>query len=157
MEKNKVCCFIGNRKTQETEELRERLFENVENLIVEKEVDTFLLGSKSNFNSLCYEVVSKLKEIYPHIKRIFVRAEYPYISEDYRKFLLESYDDTYYPKSVLGAGRAVYVKRNYEMIDNSDYCVFYYNEKCTPTTRKSGTKIALDYAKDKKKQIFLLS
>ncbi len=157
MNKNYTCCFIGHRKTEETKELKGELFEIIENLIVEKKVDTFLFGSKSGFDSLCYDVLDDLKKKYTYIKRVFVRAEYPNISEKYRQYLLQSYEDTYYPKSVLGANRAVYIKRNYEMIDNSCYCVFYYNENFAPKTRKSGTKIALDYAIKKKRKIILLS
>ena len=157
MKEKKTCCFIGNRDAEETEELRAKLFEIVENLIVEKKVDTFLFGSKSEFNNICYDIVDDLKQNYPDIKRIYVRAGYPYINEDYRNGLLEYYEDTYYPESLLGSNSAVYVKRNYEMIEKSDYSVFYCNEKCAPTTRKSGTKIALDYAEKRKKEIILLS
>ena len=39
------------------------------------------------------------------------------------------------------------------MIDNSHYCIVYYDESNTPTARKSGTKIALDYATKKCKNI----
>ncbi len=39
------------------------------------------------------------------------------------------------------------------MIDNSCYCIVYYDEAVTPATRKSGTKIALDYATKKCKKI----
>ncbi len=145
MKKN-TCCFFGHRNINETEELKLKLFNTVEKLIIEKEVDTFLFGSKSRFNSLCRETVTKIKEKYPHIKRIYVRAEYPYISEDYKNYLLESYDDTYFSEKILNSGRASYVERNYEMIDNSHYCIVYYDEQSAPTTRKSGTKIALDYA-----------
>ncbi len=82
-----------------------------------------------------------------------MRAEYPYISEQYKSYLLESYDDTYYPEKIRNSGRASYVERNYEMIDNSYYCIVYYDELCIPTTRRSGTKIALDYAMKKGKTI----
>ncbi len=156
MNLNFTCSFFGHRETEITEELKLKVLEIVENLITDKKVDTFLFGSKSRFDDLCYDVVDELKEKYPHIKRIFVRAEYPNISENYRKYLLEFYEDTYYPESVLGANRAVYIKRNYSMIDNSHYCIFYYNEEFAPTKRKSGTKIALDYARKKKKEIILL-
>ena len=156
MDKSNTCCFIGHRKIEESEELRQRLFEVVENLIIEKKVDAFLFGSKSQFNNFCYEAVSELKEKYPHVKRIFVRAEYPYINDQYKNYLLEFYEDSYYPEKILGANRAVYVKRNYEMIDKSDFCVIYYHGKFAPTKRKSGTKIALDYAKRKKKEICML-
>lgn len=148
-----ICCFLGHRKINETEKLKLKLNEIIEKLIVEKQVDTFLFGSKSRFNSLCLELVTKIKERYPHIKRVYVRAEYPYINENYKNYLLESYEETYYPKNILHSGKASYIERNFEMIDNSYYCVFYYNEECVPTDRKSGVKIALDYAIKKRKNI----
>lgn len=154
--KEHTCCFFGHRTIDETEELKLKLNEIIEKLIVEKQVDTFLFGSKSRFNSLCFELVTKLKEKYPHIKRVYVRAEYPHISEQYKNYLLENYEDTYYPKKIINSGRAVYVERNYEMINNSQFCIFFYDEKYSPTTRKSGTKIALEYAKKKKKEIIML-
>ena len=40
------------------------------------------------------------------------------------------------------------------MIDRSSFCVFYYDETYIPKGRKSGTKIALDYAIKHKKVIF---
>ena len=82
-----TCCFIGHRTINETEELKERLNEIIEKLIVENSVDTFLFGSKSQFNSLCLSIVTQIKQKYPHIKRVYVRAEYPYISEQYKKYL----------------------------------------------------------------------
>ena len=88
--KDKTCCFFGHRTINETEELKERLTEIIEKLIVDEKVDTFLFGSKSRFNSLCLELVTEIKGKYPHIKRVYVRAEYPYISEHYKNYLLES-------------------------------------------------------------------
>ena len=142
----KTCCFFGHRKINETEELKSKLFEIIEKLIVDEKVDTFLFGSKSRFNSLCLNLVTGIKEKYPHIKRVYVRAEYPYISEQYKNYLLEAYDDTYYPEKIINSGKASYVERNYEMIDKSKFCIVYYNQQSAPTTRKSGTKIAIDYA-----------
>ena len=147
----KTACFFGHRTINETEELKSALMDIVEKLIVEKRVDTFLFGSKSRFNSLCQEIVTKLKEKYPHIKRVYVRAEHPYISEEYKNYLLESYDETYYPKRIMGSGRASYIERNYEMIENSWFCVVYYEG--SSVIRRSGTKIALDYATKKGKEI----
>ena len=60
---------------------------------------------------------------------------------------------------MIDAGKAAYVERNYEMIDNSRYCICYYDENYTPPRRKnsrqdllvyqpkSGTGIAFDYAR----------
>ena len=47
---------------------------------------------------------------------------------------------------VIGSGKAAYIERNCEMVNNSHFCIVYYDEQTAPTTRKSGTKIALDYA-----------
>ena len=151
--KEHTCCFIGHRTINETEELKLMLCDIIEKLIVENSVYTFLFGSKSRFNSLCHELVTEIKEKYPHIKRVYVRAEYPDINEHYKNYLLESYEDTYYPEKIMNSGRAVYVERNYEMIDKSHFCIVYYDEQNAPTTRKSGTKIALDYAVKQGKQI----
>ncbi len=150
-----TCCFFGHRTINETDELKSKLNEIIEKLILDENVDTFLFGSKSRFNSLCQETVTKIKEKYPHIKRIYVRAEYPYINDDYKNYLLESYEDTYYPEKIIGSGRAVYIERNYEMINNSKFCIVYYDELNT-ANRKSGTKIALDYAVKNGKQIIKL-
>ena len=167
MEKN-TCCFFGHRKIDETKQLKKELYTITENLIVNNKVDTFLFGSNSRFNDLCYETVTKLKETHPHIKRIYVRAEYPYIDEAYERFILKGYEKTYFPEKIINAGRAVYVERNYEMIDKSEFCVVYYKESYLPPKRKisnkditdyqpkSGTKIAYEYAKAKNRQIFEL-
>ena len=135
------------------EELKLKLVEIIEKLIVDENIDTFLFGSKSRFNSLCHELVTEIKEKYPHIKRIYVRAEYLNIDESYKNYLLESYEDTYFSEKIIGAGKASYVERNCEMINKSRFCIFYYDEQNAPTTRKSGTKIALDYAIKQKKEI----
>ena len=106
--------------------------------------------------------MTNLKIKHPHIKRVYVRAEYPEITDSYKEYLLEDFEDTYYPKRIVNAGRAVYAKRNREMIDQSAWCVVYYNENYSPPKRKtgkntvvsahqpnSGTKRAYDYAKRK--------
>lgn len=154
---NNTCCFIGHRKINETEELRLKIFNTLEKLINENSVDTFFFGSKSRFNDLCYEIVSKLKEKYPKIARIYVRAEYQYISQEYKDQLLKNFEDTYYPKSVVGAGKYVYIKRNCEMINNSKFCIFYYNEECAPKNRSSGTEIAIKYAEKSNKNIIVFN
>ena len=153
---NCTCCFFGHRTINETEELRTKITKTVERLIIDEKVDTFLFGSKSELDRLCLELVTKLKEKYPHVKRIYVRAEFPVINEEYKDYLLKSYDDTYFPENIIGSGSVAYVERNYEMINQSKYCIVYYDEQNAPTTRKSGTKIALDYAIKKKKCIIEL-
>ena len=161
----KSCCFFGHRKIEYTEELEKKIYTNAERLLLSENVKTFYFGSKSEFNSLCLKTVTKLKEKYPEIKRVYIRAEYPYIDDSYRAYLLEDYEDTYFPEKAINAGRARYVERNREMIDKSDFCIVYCKEDYEPSPRKyskrdffeyqpkSGTKIAYDYAVKKKKII----
>ncbi len=158
-EKSSCCCFLGHRNVKETEALWQILHRHIEHLITEKAVSTFLFGSKSQFDEICYRVVTSLKEKYPHIQRVYVRAEFPYIGEEYRAYLLQGYEDTYFPQSVHAAGRGVYIKRNFEMIDTCAFCVFYYDvqyalPKNSQQMPKSGTKIAYLYAERKGRSIF---
>lgn len=154
--KTNTCCFFGHRTIDNPDIISPLLCDIIEDLILNKNVDTFLFGSRSQFNDFCLNLITKLKEKYPHIKRIYVRAEYPYIDEQYKDYLLQRYEDTYYPQEIVGTGKTVYIKRNYEMINNSQFCVVYYDENRTPPIGKSGTKTALDYAKKTGKQIIIL-
>ena len=172
-----ACCFIGHRKIKMTDEMKEKLKNFIEYLIVELKVSVFLFGSVSQFDDLCHEIVTNLKEKYPHIERVV----YPCRSEGYtletekaqRERVFSNFFKTevkilgveraVYFKNVYTAGKASYIERNYAMIDDSDYCVFFYDEDYqvkvdvfsnNVLSSKSGTKIAYDYAVKKKKKIF---
>lgn len=161
-------CFIGHRTIQKNAEIVSSLKKTIISLI-NKGANVFLFGSMSQFDELSWEIVTSLKLKYPYIKRVYVRSSYQYIDKFYEKYLLESYEETYFPPKLENAGKYSYVERNYEMIDSSTYCVFYYNEKYLPPLKKqpkhnmllpkrrnSGTKIAYDYAIKKNKIIINL-
>ena len=162
------CCFFGHRKIDKTPELKNNLYEIIENLIVNENIDTFLFGSKSEFDDLCHKVATELREKYPHIKRVYVRAAFQHIPDWYEDSLLNHYEETYFPEHMEKAGKASYVERNQEMINKSDFCVVYYDENYLPPRRKnsrrdltdyqpkSGTAVAYDYAVKKKKKIINL-
>ena len=168
IDKEKTCCFFGHRKIDKTPELKNNLYEIIENLIVNENIDTFLFGSKSEFDDLCHKVATELREKYPHIKRVYVRAAFQHIPDWYEDSLLNHYEDTYFPEHMEKAGKASYVERNQEMINKSDFCVVYYDENYLPPRRKnsrrdlfdyqpkSGTAVAYDYAVKKKKKIINL-
>ena len=173
-----TCCFIGHRKIEITDELKSEIYGYIDNLILKENVRVFLFGSKSDFDFLCHSIVTDLKEKYPFIKRVAYtcRSESVILESECEKWN-EVY--SYYKKQdihLLGveeefeyktkyvSGKASYVERNQAMIDDSDYCLFYYNEKYVPPKRqeyggfrtyqpKSGTAIAFKYAKRKKKII----
>ncbi len=164
----KTCSFFGHRNTVATPELCEKLRQTVICLIEKESVKRFLFGSASKFDDLCLKTVTEIKGEYPELQRVYVRSQYPYIDKPYKEYLLESYDDTIMPNKVENAGKASYVERNQEMINASDFCVFYYNERYAPPLRKqskraltsyqpsSGTRLAYEYAKQKKKEIINL-
>lgn len=145
--------FIGHRHVKDKEKAAEALNRVLFDLIENENADTFLFGSKSEFNDLCYEAVTRIRKKYTHLKRIYVRAEYEFIDDDYEKYLLSDYEETFYPREVVGAGVKAYVVRNRVMVDGSDCIVFYCSEGYSPAGRKSGTKAAYDYARSKDKRI----
>lgn len=163
-----IATFIGHRTIQNNDILSEKLKTTILELIDDKKVDTFLFGSRSAFDDLCLETVTEIKRIRPHIKRVYVRAAYPYIDNGYETYLLGFYDLTYIPDKIERAGKAAYVERNEYMIDRADVCIFYYDINYLPPIKpasgrrvfsyrsKSGTKIAYDYALKKRKQIINL-
>ena len=66
----KKVCFIGHRDVPDTEDLREKIRITVERLITEEGVTYFLFGSRSDFDSICHDVVTELQEKYPTIQRV---------------------------------------------------------------------------------------
>ena len=174
---DKRCCFIGHRTIEQEEELLPRLKDTIKRLILEESVCYFLFGSRSAFDDLCHSIVTELKAEYPHIVRVAYtrRSEYAVKAEEKAKLerswasvlktevKLKDYDAEVQSDRVYSAGKASYVERNQEMIDDSDFCIFYYNEAYQPPKRKrtnrdlstyqpkSGTRLAYEYAVQKSK------
>ena len=194
MQKHKICSFFGHRKIDITEELKQKVKEVIEDLIVNHNVLIFLFGSRSDFDYLCHLVVTELKDKYPNIIRkcytcrsetCTLESERAYWEEIYshlkkEKVTLLGVEEEVEHKTKYTSGRTSYVERNQAMINDSDYCVFYYDENYQPEMRKyskrsigyyqpemrkyskrsigyyqpkSGTALAYAYAKQKKKQI----
>ena len=173
----KACSFFGHRDTPQTDELKQKVREIVERLIVEEGVDTFLFGSRSNFDELCHIVVTELKEKYPHIQRIAYLCKHETacsvgtgidLKQQIKKLTgrdvyVPEYENIRKSDRVNSAGRAAYVERNQEIINISDFCVFYYNPNyLSPKNKnskravskyqpKSGTQCAFDYVNERKK------
>lgn len=173
----KSCSFFGHRKIKETKELVSRVRNEIENLIVKHNVRVFLFGSRSDFDTLCHSIVTELREKYPYIKRkaytckseaCTLEKERAYWEEVYSHFekrtvtLLGVEEEVEY-KNKYTAGKAQYVERNQAMIDDSDYCIFYYDPFYLPPRRKyskrsvgdyqpkSGTQLAFDYANQRRR------
>ena len=153
----KSCCILGHRKFHLTDALRLKIEETIIYLITEHNVSTFFFGSKSNFTDVCFSVITQLKNRYPKIKRVYIRAEYPHINQAYLQYLSSLFEDTYYYNKNLKSGKYNYIKRNQILVDKSDFCLFYYNPEYQPQSKTtSGTKLAYCYALKKEKIIFNL-
>lgn len=150
----KTCCIIGHRDFNGTNQLELKVKDLIVNLIEKENVTEFLFGSKSNFTDFCYEIVTNLIYQYTNIKRIFIRAEYPIISEEYYNYLNTFYEDSYFYSEKLVTNKFSHIRRNQVMIDKSDICIFYFNKNYQPNTKtQSGTHIAYEYAIKKGKKI----
>lgn len=173
----KTCCFIGHRKIKITEELTKEIYDYVEHLIVCENVKRFLFGSKSEFDELCHRIITELKEKYREIKRVGYTCrgesvikeserekwEKIYSDIEKREVRLFGVEEEFEHKNKYVACKGAYIERNQAMIDDSDYCLFYYNEHYVAMQiennvllqipPKSGTAIAYKYAKRKNKKI----
>lgn len=168
----KKCCFIGHRNVTASAELIKKIDFCIKELIEENGVRIFLFGSRSKFDTLCHERVTEMQKLYPDIRRIaFVcKSEYACLvgeKENLERIarevskqnvFLQEYEEIQKSEKVFNAGKASYVERNQEMINQSDYCVFFYNSAYFPQRKslsvfpkKSGTKTAFDYAVRKQK------
>lgn len=175
-------CFIGHRTVADGEQIKIKLYDIIL-MLIKNGADIFLFGSKSEFNSLCYEVVADIRKQFPNIKRVNYSIPNKVIPtskeerEEYEKFFsemfkckvnFEDYEECVKSQKSMKANKNAYIMRNQEMIDNSDVCVFYYNKDYLPPKRKSsnkflpdyqpksGTAIAYQYAVSKKKKIINL-
>lgn len=166
----------------DVEQLKMRIIDTVLALITDG-ANTFLFGSRSEFDTLCWNVVTELQAKYPNIKRVSYNTPHESaitsIEERQRLELISSklvgsevhlkdYENAVDSLKSSRATKDVYIMRNQEMIDNSDVCVFYYNKDYLPPRRKqskrhvldyqpqSGTAVAFAYAKRKGKTIINL-
>ncbi len=167
--KNASCCFIGHRFIE-----KNNIAGQVKNVIIDlienKNVKTFYFGTKSEFNDLCYDVLSEVKNQYNNLQRICItcKSETVVLSNEktkmqklFNQYLngkkARAFEQELKLESVLNAGRLSYIKRNEKLIDLSEYCVFYFDESYTAKTQEpSGTKIAYEYALRKNKTIILI-
>lgn len=164
---NKIkCSFIGHRNVSDRAKVASLLMTQLISLIETKSVNTFLFGSRSEFDDICHEVVTELRERYPTIERIAYTCRSEWACMEYEReehergfselmhkaVSLKGYEGEVEFAQKYNAGKASYIERNQAMIDNSDYCIFYFDEDYSPQRTRSGTKIAYDYALRKAKK-----
>ena len=146
----KVCSVFGHRNIDLCDLSMEELKDDFENLILYENVNTFLFGGFGDFDKLCHELVSELKQKYNHIKRIYCLSDERHlmatkcpkyiVKSDYEELIYLPLDYDFYYKRIYF--------RNCAMIDESDFVIFYIRH-----TEYSGAYKAYKYAVKKKKKI----
>ena len=138
-----VVAFSGHSKIFHQEELADKLQCTVENLISEG-ANQFLLGGYGQFDRIAASCVAKAKRFHPQIESILV---IPYLE---RKYDTALYDRTLYPGLEHVPKRFAISKRNQYMVDVTDVLVACVDHPW------GGASKTLEYAKRKKKSLYLL-
>ena len=135
---SKTCAFLGNANIWDEKQPAEKIMQIAVDLISHKHVDTFLVGTKGDFEILTHKIVEQVKNIYPGIKIMLVLA----YAQDLEKCRY-SFNDIYYPtKSETGFKRWSIAKRNEWIIEQTDYIITcnYYKGRAFNYCQKARQK-----------------
>ena len=147
---DKICSFFGHRDIEISEELYESTATEILK-VIDLGCRTFYFGGFGDFDDLCYKIVTGVQKGNPSlgIKRIYCVSMERYLRKCSPNFKHEDYDGVIYlSPSFDGWYKSIYF-RNCAMIDNSEFVIFYAEER-----ENSGAYKAYKYAaKHKKKYI----
>lgn len=114
-----ICTFFGHR---ECYSLDEKSVERAIAELIENGVDTFYVGHQGNFDSMVFECLKRLKEVYQNISFSVVLAYLPAHKTKYD--LYQGY--SIYPEGLeIGPPRFAIERRNKWMIAEADFCLCY--------------------------------
>lgn len=175
----KSCAIIGHRKIAFSDELRQKIKRMIIYLILNENVDIFRFSSRSQFVDVVWEIVSYLQETtFPYIKMVAYdcKNELSILTKDKEKTenlyanFFENAKTCYFDEIVESkhylARKNTYIARNYQLIDDSEICLFYYDENYYPKMQRyskksciyyqpnSGTKLAYKYAIKNNRKVF---
>ena len=115
-----ICTFFGHRDTPQEIELylKPILIDLIEN----KNINTFYVGNQGNFDKIVRKTLHQLKTDYPYINYTIVLA---YLSPK-----IDDFTNTIFPEGLEQVPPKYAIsKRNYWMIQNSDYVICYVKHK----------------------------
>ncbi len=144
----KICSFFGHRDVTVTDELYATTTAEILQA-VDLGCRTFYFGGFGDFDELCYQIVSKIKEERSDLalERIYCVPQERDLRKKSRYFRRENYEDVIYLcPSFDGWYKSIYF-RNCAMIDQSDVIIFFAEER-----ENSGAYKAFRYAKKKKEK-----
>lgn len=117
--KERACCFLGHRVV--TEDINDRLKEEIEKLITNENVTTFYAGHQGAFDGMVLTALKQMKDKYPQIVYSVVLAYLPTSADS----LLDE-KNTLYPEGIESVPkRFAILWRNDWLISHSDYVICY--------------------------------
>ena len=141
----RACCFLGHRVV--TEDINDRLKEEIEKLITNENVTTFYVGHQGAFDGMVLTALKQMKDKYPQIVYSVVLAYLPTSADT----LLDE-KNTLYPEGIESVPKRFAISwRNDWLINNSDYVICYI------THITGGAAKYVAKAKNKGKYIINLS
>lgn len=146
----KSCSCFGHSKIEITKEFEENLKSTFERLITKENVKYFYFGGFGMFDDLCHTIITELKNKYPDIYRIFCLSDprHQRLNKRPKWIKDEDYEAIVYLDLSFDYWYTRIYFRNCEMINKSDFVVFYVNH-----SQRSGAYKAMQYAIKKKKNI----
>lgn len=134
----KTCVFLGNADILDVKGTADKIRQSAVDLITQKQVDTFFVGTKGEFEILAHKIIEQVKCDYPEIKIMLVIA---YVKDLER--CPYSFDDFYYPWKVEKSHKWWCIaKRNDWLIEQADFVIAcnYYQGRAYGYCQKARRK-----------------
>ena len=141
--------FAGHSFIPESDKVKERVREEIENNIIDAEKVICYLGGYGEFDDICARVCKELKEKYKCIEVVYV-TPYINLSEQAKIKEIQEYglfDNSVYPPIENVPPKFAILKRNEWMIENADVVIAYVDHNY------GGAYKSLQVAKRRKKKI----
>ncbi len=148
----KTCSCFGHSKVNITDELIARTRIEIDKAVADG-VRIFLFGGRSDFDDLCYDLVTEKRNAEPQldIKRVFCFALDEQLRKPPRWFIKKEYEALECPTKSFDYWYTSIYYRNLAMIDQSDLILFWVEKR-----EISGAYKTYRYAVKKQKNIINL-
>lgn len=145
-----TCSLFGHNEIEVTNELKQNSTNLFIDMIENKNVNCFYFGGLGQFDDLCWQIITGLKTRYKDIVRVFCLADprHQRLSKRPKWLKNEDYEEIVYLELDFDYWYTRIYYRNCEIVNRSDYVVFYVNH-----TKGSGAYKAMQYAIKHKKSI----
>lgn len=116
-----VCCFFGHKDSPVS--IKPALEQAIEDLIIAKGVDSFLVGNQGTFDAMALYALRRLKQKYPYISYNVVLA---YMPKGRVEYDLYEFGETILPEGIESIHPKFAISwRNKWMVNESDVMVCY--------------------------------